>query len=80
MINNYNYKNCQLLFEYALDVHSRSGGICQLCDCGQGDDIDFDLWRQMTVEHLIGESQKGYLKDIRKILNKKFTNLSPKEI
>jgi hypothetical protein len=24
--------------------------------------VDFDLWRQMSVEHLIGESQGGYLK------------------
>ena len=26
--------------------------------------IDFDLWRQLTVEHLIGESQGGPAKTL----------------
>jgi hypothetical protein len=71
----YNYKNCQSLFGYAAEVHRRSGGKCQLCGCG-GDPADFDLWRQMTVEHLIGKSQGGYLKQIRESVEVGFPSLS----
>lgn len=67
----YDYRNCQSLFGYAADVHARSGGICQLCGCGS-DRLDFDLWRQLTVEHLIGESQGGYRRQIRTALVDKF--------
>lgn len=67
----YDYRDCQSLFGYAADVHARSGGICQLCDCGS-DRPDFDLWRQLTVEHLIGRSQGGYLPQIRTALVDKF--------
>ncbi len=64
MATPYNYKSCQSLFGYAFAVHVRSGGTCQLCGCG-GSALSFDLWRQMTVEHLIGKKQGGYLKEIR---------------
>lgn len=60
----YDYKNCQSLFGYAFAVHVRSAGTCQLCGCG-GASLSFDLWRQMTVEHLIGKKQGGYLREIR---------------
>src|SRR5205807_243716 len=59
-VTDYDYRNCQSLFGYAAKVHERSGGVCQLCSAGAAG-LDFDLWRQMTVEHLIGESQGGYL-------------------
>lgn len=72
----YNHKNCQSLFGYATDVHIRSGGKCQLCGCG-GSPLDFHLWRQMTVEHLIGKSQGGYLKQIRSAVAEQFRNLTP---
>jgi hypothetical protein len=55
----YDYRNCQSLFGYASAAHARSGGICILCGFG-GREIDFDAWRQLTVEHLIGDSQGGY--------------------
>ena len=71
----YNYCNCQSLFGYAKNVHERSGGMCQLCGCGSGSDVDFDLWRQMTVEHLIGKSQGGYLNQIRESIRKRFPEL-----
>jgi hypothetical protein len=75
----YNYKNCQSLFGYAASVHIRSGGKCQLCGCG-GSPLDFDQWRQMTVEHLIGKKQHGYLKDIRSAVFSRFPDLLPEEI
>lgn len=75
----YDFKNCQSLFGYARKVHERSRAICQLCDCGKGQEVNFDLWRQMTVEHLIGESQGGYLKDIRMAIAKRFPRLSSEE-
>lgn len=71
----YNYKQCQLLFGYSFDVHVRSNGTCQLCGCG-GAELTFDLWRQMTVEHIIGKSQGGYFKEIRLIVAERFPDLS----
>jgi len=75
----YDYRNCQSLFGYAMVVHARSGGICVLCGAGRGR-IDFDLWRQMTVEHLIGESQGGYLSAVRTAVQDRFPDLSPIEL
>jgi hypothetical protein len=74
----YNHKNCQSLFGYAAAVHIRSKGKCQLCGCG-GSKLDFDLWRQMTVEHLIGKSQGGYLKQIRTAVTVRFPELTAAE-
>ena len=74
----YDYKNCQSLFGYAADVHQRSGGICQLCGAGS-DRLDFDLWRQLTVEHLIGESQDGYLKGISATLAERVPHMNADE-
>lgn len=70
----YDYRNCLSLFGYAAEVHRRSGGICQLCDAGAAA-LDFDLWRQLTVEHLIGESQGGYAKQIGAALAHRFPGL-----
>ncbi len=71
----YNFKKCQSLFGYALAVHLRSKGRCQLCGCG-GMPLDFDLWRQLTVEHLIGKSQGGYLAEVKESVRKRFPSLS----
>jgi hypothetical protein len=76
MNKRYNYRNCQSLFGYAQDVHKRSGGICQLCGAGTGEPSSFDSWRQLTVEHLVGASQGGYLNEIRVAINKRFQGLS----
>jgi len=77
-VTDYDYRNCQSLFGYAARVHERSGGVCQLCGAG-ADGLDFDLWRQMTVEHLIGESQGGYLRQISANLADRFPGLSAAE-
>ena len=77
-MTDYNYRNCQSLFGYAAKVHERSGGVCQLCGAGAAG-LDFDLWRQMTVEHLIGESQGGYLSQILASLAGRFPGLSAAE-
>jgi len=77
-VTDYDYRNCQSLFGYAAKVHVRSGGVCQLCGAGTAG-LDFDLWRQMTVEHLIGESQGGYLRQISASLTDRFPGLSPGE-
>lgn len=74
----YDYRNCQSLFGYAAAVHARSGGICQLCDADGGTST-FDFWRQLTVEHLIGESQGGYLERVKESVAKRFSDLSPVE-
>lgn len=74
----YNYKQCQSLFGYSFDVHVRSSGTCQLCGCG-GENLTFDLWRQMTVEHIIGKSQGGYLKEIRLAVAERFPGLGAVE-
>jgi len=76
MNKRYDYRNCQSLFGYAQDVHKRSGGICQLCGAGLGESSNFDLWRQLTVEHLVGKSQGGYISEIRVTIGKRFPGLS----
>jgi cytochrome c553 len=35
----------------------------------------FDLWRQMTVEHIVGQSQGGYLREIRLAVSVQFPDL-----
>jgi hypothetical protein len=71
----YDHRNLQSLFGYGVAAHVRSGGICQLCGCGAGEEVDFDLWRQMTIEHLIGESQGGYPKRIKVAVEANFSHL-----
>jgi hypothetical protein len=74
----YDHRNCQSLFGYAARVHESSGGVCQLCGAGTAD-VDFDLWRQLTVEHLIGEGQGGYLRQISASLARRFPGITAAE-
>jgi hypothetical protein len=74
----YDYRNCSSLFGYSAAAHTRSGGICQLCGAG-GDEIDFDFWRQLTVEHLVGESQGGYRAKIQEAVADRFPEMSVQE-
>lgn len=67
------------LFGYGRAAHIRSGGICQLCGCGAGPEIDFDLWRQLTIEHLIGKAQGGYPPQIRAAVDVRFAHLDENE-
>jgi hypothetical protein len=71
----YNEVGLQSLFGYGRAAHERSGGICQLCGCGAGSDIDFDLWRQLTIEHLIGQGQGGYPPRINAAVEIRFAHL-----
>ncbi|HUH41931.1 MAG TPA: hypothetical protein VLZ29_02330 [Sulfurimonas sp.] len=80
MEKKYNYKSCSSLFGYSAKVHIRFKGQCQLCKCGGGNPVDFDLWRQMTVEHLIGKSQGGYLKQILIFVEEFFPMLNKDDI
>jgi len=75
----YDETGLQSLFGYGRAAHERSGGICQLCGCGMGPDIDFDLWRQFTIEHLIGEGQGGYPRRIRAAVDTRFAHLAESE-
>jgi hypothetical protein len=52
--------------------------VCQLCGAGDGDP-DFDLWRQLTVEHLIGSSQGGYPAEIRAAVVARFPSLDTEQ-
>jgi hypothetical protein len=74
----YNYRNCQSLFGYATEVHVKSQATCQLCGCG-GPPVDFDLWRQLTVEHLLGRSQGGYREQIGTVVEHRFPDLVPSD-
>lgn len=80
----YDYRNCQSLFGYAQKVHERSGGICQFCGCGANlepnSDAYFDLWRQLTVEHLVGQAKDGYLKELKTAVARRFSGLSSQEL
>lgn len=74
MSTRYDYRNCSSLFGYSAEVHRRSGGICQLCGAGRSE-VDFDLWRQFTVEHIIGQGQGGYLNQITAELAERFADM-----
>ena len=79
-MTDYNYRNCQSLFGYAAKVHERSGGVCQLCGAGTAG-LDFDLWRQMTVEHLLSagvghEIDRGVLHDV--LLDSSLSSRAPR--
>ncbi len=78
-MKDYDYRNCQSLFGYAAKVHELSGGVCQLCGAA-GPEVDFDFWRQLTVEHLIGEGQGGYLRQIDAALRARFPSLDAEAI
>jgi len=75
----YDYRNCQSLFGYAAAVHVRSGGQCALCGFGR-DGLDFDRWRQLTVEHLLGRSQGGYRDQIRVAVAARFAVQPPEQV
>jgi hypothetical protein len=77
-IKKYNYKDCQSLFGYAADVHKRSGGRCVLCNAGAAltGSEKFDFWRQLTVEHIIGQQDGGYDKNIIVSVEKHLSHLS----
>ena len=80
MRERYDYRNCQSLFGYAQRVHERSGAVCQLCGCGAGTQVNFDLWRQLTVEHVVGASQGGYHAEVRTALAGRFPDLSRNDL
>jgi len=67
----YNIKDCQSLFGYAFETHKRYKGVCQLCGAGKNG-LSFDIFRQMTVEHIIGKSQGGYISGIKSCFKKYF--------
>lgn len=71
----YDYRNCQSLFGYAQNVHQRSNYKCELCGCG-GTPTDFDLWRQFTVEHLVGQGQGGYIRELRAAVAARFPEIN----
>lgn len=79
MDRTYDEKALLSLFGYGRTVHERPGGICQLCGCGSGQSVDFDLWRQFTIEHLIGRSQGGYPDRIRTAVDERFSHLDEAE-
>lgn len=74
----YDHRNCQSLFGYAQKVHERSEYRCELCGCG-GSPPNFDLWRQFTVEHLVGQGQGGYVRELRLAVAARFPELAPDE-
>jgi len=75
----YDESGLQSLIGYGRTTHLRSGGICQLCGCGAGREIDFDLWRQFTIEHLIGQGQGGYPPQIKVAVDVRFGHLSAEQ-
>jgi hypothetical protein len=59
-----------------MQAHKRSGGICQLCGCNSGDQVNFDLWCQMSVEHVIGRIRGGDIKMIAKAIAERFPEMT----
>jgi hypothetical protein len=54
-------------------------GLQSLFGYGAGPQVDFDLWRQFTIEHLIGAGQGGYPRRIREAVDSKFSHLPENE-
>lgn len=79
MDETYDPAGLQSLFGYGRAAHLRSGGICELCGSGAGPIVDFDLWRQLTIEHLIGVGQGGYPPAIRLAVDQRFRHLDGPE-
>ena len=75
--NEYDVGNCQSLFGYAEGVHQRSHGVCQICGFEGRPALDFHLWRQLTVEHVIGLSQGGAKSQIDEAIAKRLPSLAP---
>jgi hypothetical protein len=55
---NWSPYSCQSLLGYGRLVHERSGGICAWCGLGK-DAVDFDHWRQFSVDHVIPTNALG---------------------
>jgi hypothetical protein len=72
----YDYRNCLSLFGYAKEVHERSGGVCQYCGYGSGMEASFDLWRQLTVEHIIGEVSGGHPRGLQAAIARLFPSFT----
>ncbi len=56
------------LLGYAKNIHAVSGAVCAYCGFGQGSSealghTDFDLWRQLTLEHVIPARRLELLND-----------------
>ena len=72
----YDSKSCASLMGYGREVHKRSGAVCVLCGAGRDIPLTFDFWRQLSVEHLISKSQKGYRDQIEGLLARHLPDLS----
>ena len=59
-----------------MQAHKRSGGICQFCRCNAGATVSYDLWRQMTIEHVIGKKRGGDLKEITIAISERFPEIT----
>lgn len=62
-----------------IETHKRYKGVCQLCGAGTNS-LSFDLFRQMTVEHIIGKSKGGYSPGIKLCLKKYFPEYEESKI
>jgi hypothetical protein len=49
---NWSPYSCQSLLGYGKAAHDLSQGVCVYCGFGRGG-LTFDLWRQLTVDHVI---------------------------
>jgi len=49
---NWDAHSCQSLLGYGKAVHEGSGCICAYCDLGKAGQ-DFDMWRQLSVDHVV---------------------------
>ncbi|MBF0537498.1 MAG: HNH endonuclease [Nitrospirae bacterium] len=54
MANNEKSNNC--LMGYGYQIHKRDNFICQYCGY---DGRSFDNWRQLTIDHILPQSQGG---------------------
>ena len=49
--------SCRFTCFTKVGVKSGNRCVCQFCGCSAGEQVDFDVWRQISVEHIIGRIQ-----------------------
>ena len=46
--------SCRFTCFTKVGLKSGNRCVCQFCGCSAGEQVDFDVWRQISVEHIIG--------------------------
>lgn len=74
----WNPHGCQSLLGYGKEAHQRSGGICTYCGLGR-DNVDVNVWKQMSVDHVLAVNTFGS-GGLRRLIQEHFPKLGENEL